>query len=79
MRASTLTLTLSLCALPLAAQQGDRGVFATRIAYVSVDGAPPSQRYQLLIADAESRSNEVCDAIARLETILQQKKVTKAA
>ena len=28
MRASTLALTLSLCALPLAAQQGDRGVFA---------------------------------------------------
>ena len=28
MRAATLVLTLSLCGLPLAAQQGDRGVFA---------------------------------------------------
>ncbi len=32
---------------------GVRGAFATRIAYVSVDGTPPSQRYQLIVADAD--------------------------
>ena len=32
---------------------GVRGAFATRIAYVAVDGAPPSQRYQLIVADAD--------------------------
>jgi len=32
---------------------GVRGAFATRIAYVTVDGAPPEQHYQLIVADAD--------------------------
>jgi TolB protein len=32
---------------------GIRGAFSTRIAYVSVDGRPPSQRYRLIVADAD--------------------------
>jgi TolB protein len=32
---------------------GVRGAFATRIAYVSVDGAPPTQRYELYVADSD--------------------------
>lgn len=32
---------------------GVRGAFATRIAYVSVDGKPPTQRYELYVADAD--------------------------
>jgi TolB protein len=32
---------------------GVRGAFATRIAYVAVDGAPPSQTYRLFVADAD--------------------------
>jgi len=32
---------------------GVRGAFATRIAYVSVDGTPPNQRYQLIVADSD--------------------------
>ncbi|MEO8315721.1 MAG: Tol-Pal system beta propeller repeat protein TolB, partial [Pseudomonadota bacterium] len=38
---------------------GVRGAFATRIAYVSVDGAPPKQRYQLLVADADGESPRI--------------------
>jgi TolB protein len=38
---------------------GTRGAFATRIAYVSVDGAPPNQRYQLLIADADGENARI--------------------
>jgi TolB protein len=38
---------------------GVRGAFATRIAYVSVTGSPPSQRYQLLIADADGENPRV--------------------
>jgi TolB protein len=38
---------------------GVRGAFATRIAYVSVDGAPPSQRYQLIVADADGENPRV--------------------
>jgi TolB protein len=38
---------------------GIRGAFATRIAYISVDGAPPSQRYQLLVADADGENARV--------------------
>jgi TolB protein len=38
---------------------GVRGAFATRIAYVSVDGQPPSQRYQLIIADADGENPRV--------------------
>ena len=32
---------------------GIRGAFATRLAYVSVDGRPPAQHYQLIVADAD--------------------------
>lgn len=35
---------------------GVRGAFATRIAYVSVDGTPPAQRYQLIVADADGEN-----------------------
>jgi TolB protein len=38
---------------------GIRGAFATRIAYVSVDGQPPSQRYQLIVADADGENPRV--------------------
>lgn len=38
---------------------GTRGAFATRIAYVLVDGAPPAQRYQLTIADADGENQRV--------------------
>jgi TolB protein len=38
---------------------GVRGAFATRIAYVSVDGSPPSQRYQLIVADADGANARV--------------------
>ncbi|MFM1887053.1 MAG: hypothetical protein RL026_2210 [Pseudomonadota bacterium] len=38
---------------------GIRGAFATRIAYVSVDGQPPQQRYQLLVADADGENVRV--------------------
>jgi TolB protein len=32
---------------------GVRGAFATRVAYVSVDGKPPALRYRLMVADAD--------------------------
>jgi TolB protein len=32
---------------------GVRGAFATRIAYVAVEGEPPAQRFQLIVADAD--------------------------
>jgi TolB protein len=32
---------------------GVRGAFATRIAYVTVEGDPPAQHYQLMVADAD--------------------------
>jgi TolB protein len=35
---------------------GVRGAFATRIAYVSVDGSPPTQHYQLIVADADGEN-----------------------
>lgn len=38
---------------------GIRGAFSTRIAYVAVTGAPPSQRYQLMIADADGENPRV--------------------
>jgi TolB protein len=38
---------------------GVRGAFATRIAYVSVDGSPPAQRYQLTVADADGANARV--------------------
>ncbi|MBK6599028.1 MAG: Tol-Pal system beta propeller repeat protein TolB [Proteobacteria bacterium] len=38
---------------------GVRGAFATRIAYVSVDGRPPNQRYQLIVADSDGENARV--------------------
>ena len=38
---------------------GTRGAFATRIAYISVDGTAPAQRYQLLIADADGENPRI--------------------
>ncbi len=38
---------------------GVRGAFATRIAYVSVDGRPPNQKYQLIVADADGENPRV--------------------
>jgi TolB protein len=38
---------------------GVRGAFDTRIAYVSVDGKPPTQRYELLVADSDGANRKV--------------------
>ena len=38
---------------------GTRGAFATRIAYVAVEGAPPAQRFQLIVADADGENPQV--------------------
>lgn len=38
---------------------GVRGAFATRIAYVSVDGAVPNQKYQLLVADSDGENARI--------------------
>ena len=38
---------------------GVRGAFATRIAYISVQGQPPSQHYQLIVADADGENPKV--------------------
>jgi TolB protein len=38
---------------------GVRGAFATRIAYVAVDGQPPAQNYQLVIADADGENQRL--------------------
>ena len=38
---------------------GIRGAFATRIAYVSVDGQPPAQHYQLIVADADGENQRL--------------------
>jgi len=38
---------------------GVRGAFATRIAYVQVDGTPPSQRYRLIVADADGANQHL--------------------
>ena len=38
---------------------GMRGAFATRIAYVAVDGAAAARRYRLLVADADGASPRV--------------------
>jgi TolB protein len=37
---------------------GIKGAFATRIAYVSVDGRPPNQRYELYVADADGANRK---------------------
>jgi TolB protein len=38
---------------------GRRGAFATRIAYVAVDGAPPTQHFRLIVADADGENPRV--------------------
>jgi TolB protein len=38
---------------------GVRGAFATRIAYVAVDGTPPTQHFQLIVADADGENAHV--------------------
>ncbi len=38
---------------------GIRGAFATRIAYVAVDGQPPAQSYQLVVADADGENQRL--------------------
>jgi TolB protein len=38
---------------------GVRGAFATRIAYVTVEGTPPSERFQLIVADADGENQHV--------------------
>ena len=38
---------------------GIPGAFSTRIAYISVDGRPPSQRYRLMVADADGFSPRI--------------------
>ena len=37
---------------------GVRGAFATRIAYVAVDGTPPAQTYRLFVADADGANQQ---------------------
>lgn len=44
---------------------GVRGAFATRIAYVSVEGTAPNQKYQLIVADADGESPRVVMESAR--------------
>jgi TolB protein len=38
---------------------GIRGAFSTRIAFISVDGTPPQQRYRLIVADADGENQQV--------------------
>ena len=38
---------------------GVRGAFDTRIAYIAVEGTPPSQRYQLIVADSDGENAAV--------------------
>ena len=38
---------------------GTRGAFATRIAYVAVEGTAPEQRFQLIVADADGENPQV--------------------
>jgi TolB protein len=38
---------------------GVRGAFSTRIAFVSVEGQPPNQRYRLVVADADGENQQV--------------------
>lgn len=37
---------------------GVRGAFATRIAYISVDGRPPNQKYELYVADSDGANRK---------------------
>ena len=38
---------------------GIRGAFSTRIAFISVEGTPPEQRYKLVVADADGENQQV--------------------
>jgi TolB protein len=38
---------------------GTPGAFATRIAFLNVEGAPPTQRYKLIVADADGENQQV--------------------
>ena len=38
---------------------GIRGAFSTRIAFITVDGTPPQQRYRLIVADADGENQQV--------------------
>lgn len=38
---------------------GIRGIFSTRIAYITVDGAPPNQRFRLVVADADGENARI--------------------
>ena len=38
---------------------GIRGAFATRICYVAVSGQPPTQRFQLIVADADGENQHL--------------------
>lgn len=38
---------------------GIRGAFSTRIAFISATGTPPTQRYQLVVADADGANQQV--------------------
>jgi TolB protein len=38
---------------------GIRGAFSTRIAFINVEGTPPSQRYKLIVADADGENQRV--------------------
>jgi TolB protein len=38
---------------------GIRGAFATRIAYVAVNGQPPGQKFQLIVADADGENQRL--------------------
>jgi TolB protein len=38
---------------------GVRGAFATRIAYVAVNGKPPTQQFRLVVADADGENHRV--------------------
>jgi TolB protein len=38
---------------------GVRGAFSTRVAFVSVDGKPPQQRYQLIVSDYDGENQQV--------------------
>jgi TolB protein len=37
---------------------GTRGAFSTRIAFISAEGAPPNQRYKLIVADADGEGQK---------------------
>lgn len=38
---------------------GVKGAFATRIAYIAVDGTAPNQRFQLIVADADGENSRI--------------------